>query len=430
MPSGKKWRRSKVSEKEEVSKIMYLQPTHMHDVGDRNEGSELLVNDVCITKGGVKSRDELDILIERDCNESSTVSTVCLWTSWKTTGTGSMRRSKWRPSGRAKGGHWYFAHMKPGTFGLAVGRLEVVSVNEAEYVGEEWHNAYKYPWGYRVKKRWQVPGWPIDISKRMNAALRHSIGCRQDKKTFSGLPCDEGAWVNVENLMKYDHIWKDSCVLDGTDKADRKKIIERWKTLQRVIYTEFKNSHRVRAAQVLALKATRGELRKIVRTDPQHRILTIINRNKLRLEIGDDEEEVWLWPLAIRAPMGHLKVPWGDWRLSAHISPGVGHVLGGGFHRTHFDSMSRIFHEVCGLEKAVTESAHFWYCLLLGTEGPLTLSDSRTFLTSPSSSTWLRNRYRSMVPDCLQIVTSWSNRQSLSQHSTLRTPVTEATTGC
>lgn len=46
---------------------------------------------------------------------------------------------------RAKGGHWYFAHMKPGTFGLAVGRLEVVSVNEAEYVGEEWHNAYKYP---------------------------------------------------------------------------------------------------------------------------------------------------------------------------------------------------------------------------------------------------------------------------------------------
>jgi hypothetical protein len=142
----------------------------------------------------------------------------------------------------------------------------------------------------------------------MNAALRHSIGCRQDKKTFSGLPCDEGAWVNVENLMKYDHLWKDSSVLDGTDKADRKKIIERWKTLQRVIYTEFKNSHRVRA-QVLALKATRGELRKIVRTDPQHRILTIINRNKLRLEIGDDEEEVWLWPLAIRAPMGHLKVP-------------------------------------------------------------------------------------------------------------------------
>lgn len=108
--------------------------------------------------------------------------------------------------------------------------------------------------------------------------------------------------------MKYDHLWKDSSVLDGTDKADRKKIIERWKTLQRVIYTEFKNSHRVRA-QVLALKATRGELRKIVRTDPQHRILIIINRNKLRLEIGDDEEEVWLWPLAIRAPMGHLKVP-------------------------------------------------------------------------------------------------------------------------
>ena len=34
------------------------------------EGGELLVNDVCITKGAVEPRDELDLLVERACNES------------------------------------------------------------------------------------------------------------------------------------------------------------------------------------------------------------------------------------------------------------------------------------------------------------------------------------------------------------------------
>ena len=46
---------------------------------------------------------------------------------------------------------------------------------------------------------------------------------------------------------------------------------------------------------------------------------------------------------------GHSRVPGGvqieAWRLSHHINPGVGHVLGGGFHRTRIDSLDKIFQE-------------------------------------------------------------------------------------
>lgn len=161
---------------------------------------------------------------------------------------------------------------------------------------------YKYPWGFGAERRGQVPGWLHELSKKINAALRHSVGCRQDKNTFSGVPCDEGAWVNIENLMKYDHLWKHSYVLDGTDTADWRKVIERWNPFMQVIYTEFRNLHRVRA-QILELKATSGELRQVVRVDPRHRILSTINGNKLRIEIGDDDDKVWLWPVAIRVPM-------------------------------------------------------------------------------------------------------------------------------
>ena len=53
--------------------------------------------------------------------------------------------------------------------------------------------------------------------------------------------------------MKYDLLWKDSYVLDGTDTADWRKVIERWNPFMQVIYTEFRNLHRARA-QILELK--------------------------------------------------------------------------------------------------------------------------------------------------------------------------------
>ena len=184
------------------------------------------------------------------------------------------------------------------------------------------------------------------MSKRFNAALRHSVGCVQDKKGYQGIPCDEGGWVNVEQILKYDHIWKDGQQLAGTTVPDYNIITKRWDNFQQIILTEFKQTRRVRA-QVLALKVTKRELEKVMHLS--HRFTRRISRVALRLEIGNPDREIWLWPVAVRAPMAHTKNPGGviieDHKTTYHLNPSVGNTLGGGFHCTTFDCMAQILNE-------------------------------------------------------------------------------------
>ena len=69
----------------------------------------------------------------------------------------------------------------------------------------------------------------------------------------------------------------------------------------------------------------------------------------LRLEIGTADREIWLWPVAIRAPMAHSRIPGGvyieDDKTSYQMNPGVSYTLGGGFHCTTFDCVAQIFRE-------------------------------------------------------------------------------------
>ena len=56
--------------------------------------------------------------------------------------------------------------------------------------------------------KWENPPWIVELSKRFNAALRHSAWLRQRQSKHRGLPCDEAGWVNVESILKYDAIGK------------------------------------------------------------------------------------------------------------------------------------------------------------------------------------------------------------------------------
>ena len=108
----------------------------------------------------------------------------------------------------------------------------------------------------------------IELSTRFNAALRHSVGCVQDKKGYQQISCDEAGWVNVEQILKYDHIWKDGQQLAGTTVPDYNIITKRWDNFQQIILTEFKQTRRVRA-QVLALKVTKEELERVMHVNKQ-----------------------------------------------------------------------------------------------------------------------------------------------------------------
>ena len=74
-----------------------------------------------------------------------------------------------------------------------------------------------------------------------------------------------------------------------------------------------------------------------------------INRQRLRIEIGNDDREIWLWPVAIRAPMAHSRIQGGvridDSKTSYLLNPSVGYTLGGGFHCTTFECIAQIFRE-------------------------------------------------------------------------------------
>eukprot|EP00435_Cladocopium_sp_Y103_P073251 s103_g43.t1 len=222
-----------------------------------------------------------------------------------------------------------------------------MSIKGAEYAGNKrceipvFSNA---DWVPRRKR--DIPACANQQSRRFNAILRHAIGVKYDDRGKPGLACDEGAWVDVDAFMRHDPAWIDDHRQRRLEKLEWKVVIERWNNFRKVIYYEFTAQNRVRA-QVLALTATRGEIRKASQSDGQQEkeFCKPIDWRKLKLHVGNDDDVIYLWPVAVRVPMSHSKRPEGvridEWRLSYKINPGVAQILSGGFHRTKLDVFGR-----------------------------------------------------------------------------------------
>ena len=86
--------------------------------------------------------------------------------------------------------------------------------------------------------------------------------------------------------MQYDYIWKDGNGLSGTKEPDYDVIIKRWNTFQLIIFTEYKQTKRVRA-QVLGLKVTKGELAKAMKEHDS--LARQIDKRAVRIEHGEDD---------------------------------------------------------------------------------------------------------------------------------------------
>ena len=209
---------------------------------------------------GVQNRDQLDLLIERAAQESPLTIPSIRELNERNPNLKeeeSLRRLKAERD--LMGPNWNHRHIHPWTYGEDIGVLEITSITGEEYVGNGngLKDLYKYPLDYEVGKRSQNPQWLIDMSKRFNAALRRSVVCVKDKRGYPGLPCHNAGCVNVEALLKYDDLWRDQEVLAGSKTPDFDIIVKRWDLFQLIIFTEYKQTHRVRA-QVLGLKVTKG----------------------------------------------------------------------------------------------------------------------------------------------------------------------------
>ena len=349
MPQGKRWRRTRFTEKEEVTKCFYSQPAFMYDIGDREEGGQFLVNGIEVNPSdqGVRNRHELDALVERAAEESPPVlPTIEELNAWNPKDHDAYM--DWlREERKQHGDNWNFKYIQPFTHGHNIGTLQLARINGEEYLGYGWSDVKRFGEHEWMGKKWENPHWIVELSKRFNAALRHSVGCVKDSRGHRGLPCDEAGWVNVEAILKYDNIWRDKHTLAGTTRVNYPVLVERWNNFQRVIFTEYKQTKRIRA-QVLGLKVTKGELEYIM-DNFDDGLTKRLERRTLRLEIGTADREIWLWPVAIRAPMAHSRVQGGvhieDSKTSYQMNPGVGYTLGGGFHCTTFENIAQIFRE-------------------------------------------------------------------------------------
>ena len=349
MPQGKRWRRTRFTEKEEVTKCFYSQPAFMYDIGDREEGGQFLVNGIEVNPSdqGVRNRHELDALVERAAEESPPVlPTIEELNAWNPKDHDAYM--DWlREERKQRGDNWNFKYIQPFTHGHNIGTLQLARINGEEYLGYGWSDVKRFGEHEWMGKKWENPQWMVELSKRFNAALRHSVGCVKDSRNHRGLPCDEAGWVNVEAILKYDNIWRDKHTLAGTTRVNYPVLVERWNNFQRVIFTEYKQTKRIRA-QVLGLKVTKGELEYIMNNFDDG-LTKRLERRTLRLEIGNADREIWLWPVAIRAPMAHSRVQGGvhieDSKTSYQMNPGVGYTLGGGFHCTTFENIAQIFRE-------------------------------------------------------------------------------------
>ena len=349
MPQGKRWRRTRFTEKEEVTKCFYSQPAFMYDIGDREEGGQFLVNGIEVNPSdqGVRNRHELDTLVERAAEESPPVlPTIEELNAWNPKDHDAY--VKWLTEERKQyGDNWNFKYIQPFTHGHNIGTLQLARINGEEYLGYGWSDVKRFGENEWMGNKWENPQWIVELSKRFNAALRHSVGCVKDNRNHRGLPCDEAGWVNVEAILKYDNIWRDKHTLAGTTRVNYPVLVERWNNFQRVIFTEYKQTKRIRA-QVLGLKVTKGELEYIM-DNFDDGLTKRLERRTLRLEIGTADREIWLWPVAIWAPMAHSRVQGGvhieDSKTSYQMNPGVGYTLGGGFHCTTFENIAQIFRE-------------------------------------------------------------------------------------
>ena len=140
MPEGKRWRRTRFIEKEEVTKNFYSQPAYMYEIGDREEGGPFLVNGIEVHPPGqgVKNRQELDALVERAAEESPP-----MLPSIQELNALNPRSEdefqKWLKQEKEQhGNNWNFRHLQPFTHGFDIGTLQMARIHGEDYVGYGW----------------------------------------------------------------------------------------------------------------------------------------------------------------------------------------------------------------------------------------------------------------------------------------------------
>ena len=181
MPQGKRWRRTRFTEKEEVTKCFYSQPAFMYDIGDREEGGQFLVNGIEVNPSdqGVRNRHELDALVERAAEESPPVlPTIEELNAWNPKDHDAY--VKWLTEERKQyGDNWNFKHIQPFTHGHNIGTLQLARTNGEEYLGYGWSDVKRFGENEWMGKKWENPAMDGRTVEEIQCSATPLRGLRQ-----------------------------------------------------------------------------------------------------------------------------------------------------------------------------------------------------------------------------------------------------------
>ena len=181
MPQGKRWRRTRFTEKEEVTKCFYSQPAFMYDIGDREEGGQFLVNGIEVNPSdqGVRNRHELDTLVERAAEESPPVlPTIEELNAWNPKDHDAF--VKWLTEERKQyGDNWNFKYIQPFTHGHNIGTLQLARINGEEYLGYGWSDVKRFGENEWMGKKWENPAMDGRTVEEIQCSATPLRGLRQ-----------------------------------------------------------------------------------------------------------------------------------------------------------------------------------------------------------------------------------------------------------
>eukprot|EP00435_Cladocopium_sp_Y103_P031147 s3012_g7.t2 len=228
MPRKRRWTRAAETTINETESCEYTQ-SHMSKIGDRDDGGEKLVNEIDISQGGPGAWYEMEIFSERASAESPPIMPTVKDCFEGKTG--------YRQPADSEDAKQLYEPLHVYTGGLFIGKLELMSVKGAEYVGKGWSEipVFKHK-DWAPKHRNEIPYWADQQSRKVNATLRHAIGIKIDDKGKPGLPCDEGAWVDIDRFKRYDPAWKDEHRQKRLEKLEWRVVLERWNSFRTVIF--------------------------------------------------------------------------------------------------------------------------------------------------------------------------------------------------
>ena len=207
MPQGKRWRRTRFTEKEEVTKCFYSQPAFMYDIGDREEGGQFLVNGIEVNPSdqGVRNRHELDALVERAAEESPPVlPTIEELNAWNPKDHDAY--VKWLTEERKQyGDNWNFKYIQPFTHGHNIGTLQLARINGEEYLGYGWSDVKRFGENEWMGKKWENPAMDGRTIEEIQCSATPLRGLRQRQ---SKSPWTSMRWSRLGQCRSNLEVWQ------------------------------------------------------------------------------------------------------------------------------------------------------------------------------------------------------------------------------